>query len=379
MSFEEVDVPLRGSPIGTRRSIRVCRFGAADSRPKAYIHAGLHADEAPGLLVAQHLLEKLKQADSRGDLAGQVVVVPYANPVGLAQFVNNEHLGRYDLFSGINFNRAWPDLYGPVAARVSGALGSDADDNAGLIRRAMHEALDEHPIGTELDSLRVTLLREACDADLVVDLHCDDEALPHVYLMAPHFAQGSDLAGELGCSAVLLADDAGGSLFSSSVYHPWLRLAAAFPEQAVPMACISATIELRGFADVSDALAEGDAGALFRVLQRHGYVAGDPGPAPAVSCEPAGLNACDIVRAPDSGIIVYRVGLGDRVKQGDAVADLVNVSRSAPDEVRRTAYARANGIVLSRRLRKLVVAGEVIAKVAGSEPLSDRQGYLLED
>ncbi|MBS1221081.1 MAG: succinylglutamate desuccinylase/aspartoacylase family protein, partial [Proteobacteria bacterium] len=41
---------------GTEQTLRVHRYGAPGARPKAYFQAALHADEIPGLLVAQHLL-----------------------------------------------------------------------------------------------------------------------------------------------------------------------------------------------------------------------------------------------------------------------------------------------------------------------------------
>lgn len=343
------------------------------------MHAGLHADEAPGMLVLQHLLRRLEAADCRGEVVGQVVVIPFANPIGLAQFLNGEHLGRYDLSSGVNFNRDWPDLATPVAELIENKLGTDGEENKAIIRRAMHQALDAYPVARELDALRVMLAREACDADMVLDLHCDDEALTHLFLMASQWSQVSDLAGELECAAVLWADNAGGSPFASSMFLPWLRLASVFPDYPIPSACLTATLELRGYADVDDDLAQADAGALFRVLQRHGYVDGDPGAAPPVAYEPAAREACDIVRAPVAGIVSYRAPLGASVSRGDVIAELVDPAGSTRNGMRHAVHAETAGIVLSRRLRKLVAAGEVIAKVAGPEGLTHRQRHLLED
>lgn len=379
MPYETLDVPLYPAPTGTLRTVRVVRFGTPDARPKAYIQAALHADETPGMLVAHHLLRQLEAAEARGGIAGQVVVVPYANPIGLAQYINGDQSGRYELASGTNFNRGWPDLSDAVAERVDGRLGDDVGKNVIVIRRAMRASLDASMPMRELDALRVVLAREACDADVVLDLHCDDDALMHLFLMASQWPLARDLAGELGCLAVLLADNAGGATFAESCYTPWSRLASTFPGYPVPQACLPVTVELRGFADVSDDLAAADASALFRALQRRGHVAGDPGPAPDDPCEPAGLDACDIVRAPVAGVVSYRVELGDRVSRGDGIADIIDPARPAAADARRTVRSRANGIVLTRRLRRLVAAGEVVAKIAGSEPLAHRHGHLLED
>ncbi len=60
---------------GTRRTLLAHRYGMPGARPKAYFQAALHADEIPGLLVAQHLLRGLEQAQAEGRILGEVVVV----------------------------------------------------------------------------------------------------------------------------------------------------------------------------------------------------------------------------------------------------------------------------------------------------------------
>ena len=45
---------------------------------KVYLQAGLHADEMPGVLVLQHLMALLDEAEKRGQILGEVLVVPAA-------------------------------------------------------------------------------------------------------------------------------------------------------------------------------------------------------------------------------------------------------------------------------------------------------------
>jgi predicted deacylase len=92
---EEIEI-LQGS-FGTSRRLQVHRFGAETAEPKVYIQASLHADETPAMLAAHHLLQRLVAADRAGEVLGQVVVVPFANPIGLAQRMLNMHIGRGDL------------------------------------------------------------------------------------------------------------------------------------------------------------------------------------------------------------------------------------------------------------------------------------------
>lgn len=115
-----VQIELPSPAPGTRRMLRVHRYGPPGARPKAYFQAALHADEIPGLLVAQHLLLGLQQAQAEGRISGEVVVVPVANPIGLGQHLNGRLLGRFDFESTGNFNRGFPDLAAVAAERLRG-------------------------------------------------------------------------------------------------------------------------------------------------------------------------------------------------------------------------------------------------------------------
>ncbi len=375
---ERLSLPSHGP--GTSRSLKIHRYGASGARPKAYIQASLHADETPGLLVQHHLSRLLGDAEAAGAIRGEVVIVPYANPIGLAQFVNGAHLGRYELGGGGNFNRNWPDLLEPVARKIRGRLGTEPVANVALIRAAMAEALDERKPTTPLDALRVLLARAAVDADLVLDLHCDDDALMHLFTLPAHWPAAADLAAELGCRAVLLADPSGGDPFDEVFSTPWTRLAAELRDHPIPPACLSATVELRGSAEVSDELAEADAAALFRVLQRRGFIAGDPGPLPAPLAEATRLDAVDTVKAPAAGVLCYKAALGARVAEGEVIAELVDPAADEPAKARRPITCRTEGLVLSRRLHKYVTPGMSVAKVVGTRPLPHRTDtYLMED
>ncbi len=98
------EVTLLTDRLGTRRSLTVHRFGTPGARPKIYIQAALHADETPGLLVAHHLIRRLRGAA----VSGEIIVVPMCNPTGIGQIVEGVHVGRYALDGSGNFNRISP-------------------------------------------------------------------------------------------------------------------------------------------------------------------------------------------------------------------------------------------------------------------------------
>ncbi len=376
-------IVLQGTTPGTRREVVLRRYGEPGARPKVYLQASLHADETPALLLAHHLARLLDAAQAAGTIRGEVVLVPYANPIGLGQFVNAEQLGRHELRGGGNFNRDWPDFFPAVAEAVDGKLTASTEENVATIRTALHAALDAiaaQPVRNEMLNLRLTLARQAIDADMVLDLHCDDEALIYLFVTPAHWPQAHDLAADLKCRAVLLAEQSGGGSFDEAYSTPWIRLAERFPNHPIPAACLAGTVELRGQADVGDHFAEADAAGLFSALQRFGVIAGDPGPVPEPLCEATRLDACDSIKAPAVGVLSYAVELGDTVRKGDVIAWLIDPAADDPATARQPIHAGTDGLVLSRRLHKFALPGMTIAKVVGSETLPERKGaYLLDD
>jgi predicted deacylase len=372
-------VPLLPYSLDPPRQLVVHRYGVRGARPKAYLHASLHADEIPAMLVLHHLVRLLDEADRAGGIKGEIVVVPMANPIGVAQVVNSRHVGRYELAGGGNFNRNWPDPFTGLADRVRDRLTDDAARNVTVIRTAMLADLETHTAASEFASLRLALARLAVDADIVLDCHCDSESLLHLFLHPAHWPSAADLSAEIGSRATLLSDDSGGQAFDETFSTPWTRLARAVPDKTVPAACLSATIEYRGQAEVGDEWAEPDARALFRFLQRRGLVAGDPGPLRQPQCEATRLDACDVVRTPAAGVVVYKQPLGAKVTADSVIAEIVDPTADDPRAARTPVRTVTDGLLLSRRADKLVRPGDSLAKVVGTKPLPSRTGHLLED
>jgi predicted deacylase len=365
---------------GTERFVKAHRYGKPGSRPKAYLQASLHADEIPGMLAAHHLIGLLDDADARGEITGEIIVVPVANPVGAGQVINTTFVGRYDFRSGVNFNRRWPDLSAGLAAKVKGKLGKDASANVAIVRQALGEIVDQIYAVGENAMLRRELMRLAYDADIVLDLHCDDIALMHIYTTNVFWPQAQDLAAEVGARVVMLCDDSGAASFDESFFLPWYRLQKEVGlDYPVPASVLTSTIEFRGQADVHDELASQDARGLFRFLQRRGLIAGDPGPLPELKAKVANLDACEILRTPKAGIIAYRKREGDVVTAGDVIAEIVDPLADDPKKARIELRCQAAGPILSTRAMKAVAAGDSVAMVIGDRALPNPTGLLLSD
>lgn len=366
--------PLRGSAPGTRREITSRHFGPAGAARKAYLQASLHADELPPMLVAHHLHQRLSVLEAEGRLHGEVVLVAVANPIGLDQTLLHRHHGRFDLASGENFNRHYPALFDSSLPLLDGRLGDDPEANAATIRTALRQTVAAQAEPTELASLRKTLLGLACDAEVVLDLHCDAEALVHLYTGTALWPQAEPLARLVGAEVSLLASESGDHPFDEACSQPWWQLEAHFHGRfPVPMGCLSVTLELRGEADVSHPLALGDADALIAFLTHRGIVAGEPPALPALRNPATPLAGTDILKAPATGMVVFVRRLGDRLRVGDIVLEVID---PVSGEVHPVA-SRTDGILFAHELQRYARAGRSLAKVAGAAPL--RHGKLSTD
>jgi len=376
-------VALAGASLGTARHLMVHHYQPANataSSRKIYIQASLHADELPGMMAVHHLLHLLDAADRANAIQCDITIVPVANPIGLAQVINGYHAGRSDLAGNGNFNRHWPDLFAGLQDRVADKLGADPVANAVVIRDAIKADLAERSTLDEAEQLKLTLSRLACDADIVLDVHCDDDSLMHLYMPAEHWAEYKDLAAELGAVACMTSSDSGSFCFDETFSLPWNKLRAAIGAQyPIPAAPFVTTLELRGQPDVFDELGEKDAKAIYRFLQRHGVIAGNPGPAPELLCTATPLDAADVPLSPASGLLAYKRNLGDRVKKGDLLAELIDPLAEDVAAARIQLRASNDGLILSRRQSKLVRAGDYINMIVGTEVLSHRTAKLMTD
>jgi len=377
MSHSRMRIALPSMTPGTTRSIAAHRFGRAGARPKVYLQAAIHANELPGAMALHHLMPKLVEADRAGRVRGEIVVVPTVNPIGLAQLVGNNHLGRYDFLGRDNFNRNWLDLSGPVAERVGAQLGSDAGRNVASIRNAALAALGALKPANELQAMRVGVMKLSIDSDVALDLHCDAHALLHLFVSRKDWpGPARVLAADLGIEATLYNEPFPEALTFFGVHSAlWSRLAARFPGAAIPQACFSATVEYRGQHDVSHAHGEADARNLYRFLVRRGAIAGRAGPLPRLKADATPIGGMDVGYAPRAGILVYHVPKGARVRKGQAVCEVIDPASPLGRKARTQVIARTDGTVFSRKLDgRLAWPGMVVFRLAGKQGLAHRKG-----
>ena len=366
---------LRNQSLGSQKTLSSFHFGTPGARPKVYIQASLHAEELPGMLAAYHLRRLLERAEAQGQILGEVILVPVANPLGLAQRLDHKPMGRFDLNTSENFNRHYPDFCALVLPRLQGQLGTDAEHNVRAIRQAVAEYLESWEPETELASQRKYLVGLAYDADVVLDLHCDCEAVMHMYTETPCWPVLEPLARLLDAKAVLLAKNSGGLSFDECLSGLWWQLAEKAekldPAWPIPQACCSTTVELRGEADVGHAWGRADASAIFGYLQHLGVAAGTPPALPELGCAATPLAGAQFVKSPVPGVLVFAAKPGDRLALGELVAEIIDPINNTVHALR----AEVPGVMYARTNERYATPGDDLANIAGSVPF--RTGNLL--
>lgn len=380
MTFQLHHADLAGDTPGTTTRLYWYTAGPDDAPTRVHMQAALHADEQPGTMALHHLLPRLRDADAAGQLKAHFTIFPSVNPLGLANYSLRHHIGRYDIETGVNYNRRWPDLYPQVASAIAGKLTGDGRANIAIIRAAVAKWIDSQQPRTAIQRLRLLVLRSAASADIVLDLHCDDDSLKHIFT-SPELMPGlQDLADWMGVAATLTAQDSGGGSFDEVLPTLYRKARFAHPDHPIPIGAETATLEYRGRADSFDSIGQEDAAGLFGFFAGRGLIAADPGAMPAPAPGPTPFEATEVLRVDAPGLLAYRVELGERVRKGQPIADLIAMDGPEAYLARRPILAGTDGLVLSRVMGKYVVRGASIAKIVGTQVLPTRAGaYLLED
>lgn len=345
---------IAGETPGIAYQLIVHRFEGSDAAaPRVYIQSGLHADERPGVAAMHFLIPMLEKAEAEGRLLGSLTLVPHANPIGAAQHLYGEHMGRFATGTRTNFNRDFP---------VPDEAGTRRLDQAGS------------PVFAER-RLKSRLLELAGGCPIVLDLHCDDEGVQYIYAPEMLWPEMSDLAACLDAEAALLWDSGSDRAFEEAAFE---EMRARAPNGDLTGHCVT-TVELRGQNDVDASLARKDAEGLYRFLQGRGVVEAGAIPAPALREDFVGkpIRHVDMVLAPVGGTILYHVAPGDRVQADQLLAEII-VNPGCKDGSAEIRAAQA-GYVLTRRIRRFIRMGDNLLKIIGDTAAVKSRKGALED
>lgn len=342
---------LDGDTDGVAYAFPVYRFAGSDgSAARAYLQAALHGGEMPGVAALDRLMPLLRQAEAEGRIRGDITLVPWANPVGRAQYLFTRAEGRFDLGTRTNFNRDFPLI--------------DRPDAAALPDEAALKTLDQR--------LKTRLLKLSVGHDIVLDLHCDDEGVAYLYVPSVLWPAMADCAAAMDVEAVILWEGQSGAAFEEASVHPHLGKA---PEDLAGLVVMTA--EYRGELDVDRQFAEADGQGLYRLLVGRGVIEDRSVPQPAgFRGLVAPIDHVEMVTAPRAGVILFDVRPGDRVEAGQRLASILHSPGEEEGSV--DVLAPQAGFVLTRRAHRQTRAGDDLVKLVGERRSATAKAGALE-
>lgn len=335
------EIIIKGDTPGVEWRLPVIRVkGRDDKAPKIYIQAALHANELPGTALLHFLCEKLRQADADGTILSDITIVPQANPIGTAQSHFGDLQGRFDLGSRTNFNREFPLI--PLSER-----------------QTLVDDLERYPA---VEQLKRQLLHMALGADLMLDLHCDDESVQYTYVDEAFWPEAADLASALDMEAVFLADGES-SAFEEAVGYAW-KYETSEKAKRLP-GRLAVTVELRGTRDVYPDIARKDADGLWRFLAARGAVGGDAPTLEPYKGKVTPLDNIEMIRAPQAGAVLFHRTIGDTVAAGDLLATIVTAPGMEGGSI--DIHAPQAGLVATRTSQRFARRRDNLMKIACDE------------
>ncbi len=344
---------IPGDTPGVSYGLEVLTFKGSDPKaPSAYLQAALHGGEFPGVAAVHFLVPLLEAAEESGLIAGDITIVPMANPIGSSQWLNGQPMGRFDFFSRVNFNR---DHFALLDFDASNLPALDAPVQAAV-------------------RLKAELLRLALPHEIILDLHCDFESEQYMYVPKAFWPGMRDLAAALGCKAVLTWEGTADFAFEEAAATPALATGADAPDykrRAVT------TVEFKGLADVSTEKGREDAKGLYDFLIHRGTVEGKSKVKPAAfDCMVTPLENVEMIRMPAGGMVLYHVKVGDVVKRGAKLATIVTKPGNVSGDVIVT--APQGGRILTRREFRFLRRGDDLIKLLGAKRSAKAKSGSLE-
>lgn len=273
---------------------------------------GTHGDELEGQFVCYELLRRLKSEPEQ--LKGIVDVYPALNPLGIDSITRG--IPMFDL----DMNRIFP--------------GNEE--------------------GPMMESLVFGLMEDLKGADLCVDIHASNiflMELPQVRINELTAEKLVPLAKEINVDFVWVHG-------TSTVLES--TLAYSLNQAGTPTLVVEMGVGMRITREYGYQLVEG----LLNVMKTLGIWEGETGEIrnPIVSAD----QKIGYLNADCAGIYVPHVKIGERVKEGELLGEILN---PLTGNVEQAVKAPVSGLVFTRREYPVVYSGSLLGRILGGEEI----------
>lgn len=354
---------------GDRLAIQVYKFIGQNPGAKVYIQANLHGCEIVGNAVVHRLMEYLSALPEEA-IAGEIWLVPTCNPLATNQRGHFYATGGFHAYSGEDWNRIFWE-YEPTADQLNSFLEQHLNSDESTITKAYRQqimaafeqelAKQQRPCGVSVPELFRGKLQSLClDADYLIDIHSSsNDGLDFIY----HFPNRETQAGWFGFDYGLLLAKGGDYAFDEAFIWPWIVLEKAFAEagRTIHLAVDGFTLELgSGMKMRPESVAQGLAGIKNYLAHRGILLTATPQPSQTKFLPSSNLTR---YRAPVGGMIGDRPGLGQSVKAGEKLYEVLSFNRQGKMPEVITVNSMVDGIVFDLAISESANQGEYVMSV----------------
>lgn len=365
-------IPLQHLASGDRLSLQLYKFVGTRPGKKVYIQANLHGSELAGNVVIHQLMEWLATLKP-SQLVGEIWLVPVCNPVSVNVRSHHYASGRFDLYSGHNWNRIFWD-YEKKSSNIQAFAKSQLSLPPQIIQQNFRQCIWEEfvQLAAEINSAAGVpfhekyryLLQSLClDANYVLDLHTSsDQAITYVY----YFRDRQDSAPLLLLEAGVLLDTYDGDAFDEAFIKPWLALEQVFAElgREIRFDVEAYTLELGSGLQIDPGAVERGIHGLKNYLVVKGIL-----DLPYFSCIPhpemrmTSRGKQRRYYAPAGGMAQPRVGLGSEVQVGTVLYELLTFHKKGQLPMTQEVRADRSGLVFDMAISQAVNEGEYVVGI----------------
>lgn len=276
-------------PTGAQHVIVAHVFEGDTKGPKIYLQANLHGPEVLGAALLVMLVNKLKMLKH---MAGTVIIVPVANPMGVNAVAHNAHIGRWNQIDGINWNRIFP----------KNVEWKDRDEEKAYFKAQ----LQKRNVSVQ-EKLAATLRLLSSGADHVIDIHgTGSDTCSHLFCREDFSPVFEPLGAEIHLLSKIETCE---ETFEESHVYPFRNFLSF---KNIPKAC---TWEVSEYGVI-------DADTLdLRFSQLENWLASLWGNKPIrITTAPKTFFNFTNLKSPMAGYYSWSKKIGDSVKKGETYA-----------------------------------------------------------
>ncbi len=359
-------IDLQTLASGDVLQLQTYQFKGKTGNKKVYIQANLHGAEIVGNAVIYELIQFLSQLKPE-DIAGEILLVPFCNPLGVNQRSLFFSTGRYNPYDGNNWNRIFwdyvdekPDFDTFVSQNINLSKSVIQDNyRQQIISKFKQKIKQQTARGLSFSQhYRNQLHLLSLSADYVIDIHSSSiEAIDYLYC----FEQRQKSADYFLLDYAILMNKYDGYAFDEAFLNPWLVLEKKFAKQRrnIVFDLESWTLELGSGMRVNEnSVTKGVKGIVNYLASKN--VINQVVKLPTKTTTFIPKNTVKSYYASTGGIIRNRLGAGTKVKHGDILCQILSFGKnnSQPEVIEIESINR--GIIYDVSINDTVNQGEYI-------------------